>query len=578
MKTQLSLSIFQRALLMALCSVVILLGAMLIQLNGVQHMLTLLESQIEQGSAQNTSIQAQTGHIDHQRKRISLQRTVQQAFDLYSEYMFWRYNSVLTQDSLAVANADAAEQQLRQQLEKIYEQDEELGEAADAVAIYLDDFNTRIAEAINLAYQEAPLKSIASALGRAQSDAMAMNEMFELILDESSESVAGATDQLAAEANTLLLSSEAMQQAAKAARADGIGIKESAVLILLVAVIISLVVGVLFSRSITQPIQRLHATIRSIEQNSDLTRRVNYHKRNEIGAIASAVNAMQEKFQAIVTQLATTTSELDQSAQRSAHIADQTSANADRLHQETDMVATASNEMAVTVKGINETTMDAVERAAEAQEQCETGKQAVAETKAVIVDLHQQIESSAKDIDSLAHQAEAIGGVLDVIRGIAEQTNLLALNAAIEAARAGEQGRGFAVVADEVRGLAQKTGNSTNEIQTMIEALQAESQQAVSQMTRSQEQTASAQTVAMRASEAIDAVLQSVVIMNNSNQQISHATQEQSIAAESIDQSIVSISELTNSVNAAATETREASQGLNSMVGHLRQLIGQFTY
>ncbi len=242
------------------------------------------------------------------------------------------------------------------------------------------------------------------------------------------------------------------------------------------------------------------------------------------------------------------------------------------------MVATATNQMAVTVKGINDSTEDAVKQATEAQQACLHGQEIVTRTMKDIESLTEQINNSSSAVQNLVKETDSIGSVLDVIRGIADPTNLLALNAAIEAARAGEQGRGFAVVADEVRSLASKTGDSTEEIQKMIEKLQAGATSAASQMTLSSTNASHTLEQAALTTESINGILQSVEAINNTNQHIAHATEEQSTAADSIDQSIVRISQLTNDVTAAAEHTFEASEQLSKMVDEIHNLVVQFKH
>lgn len=573
-----SLTIFHRVLLMSLVLAAILLVSMLIQTQGVAQMVSLIEGQTELTLQQDAAIRKQSRLLNKQDHLLSLQKTAQEAFNLYFQYQFWRYNSVVTEDDIAVSNADEVEQALRKKLSEIYALDEELGEAADVVAIYLDDFNSKINTALEYARTGESRNRIISKVGQAQSDGMAMNAMFDTILSEAANAVSGAVESVKNEGVQVVQAAAKVQQASADAAARGAQIESNAMVIVGIAVFSSLLIGILFSRSITQPIKRLHQVILEIEQKSDLSRRVNYNKSNEIGAIAQAFNSMLDKFQGIIRTVADNSSQLADSSRKSAEISELNSRSARKLQEETDMVATAVNEMSATVKGINENTDEAVKNAEAAQSSCRQGREHVTLTMNAIEKLSQEIDQSAHSVKTLAADSDAIGSVLDVIRGIAEQTNLLALNAAIEAARAGDQGRGFAVVADEVRTLAQKTGDSTNEIQTMIERLHKAADHAVQQMQQSQGQTSHTLETASRATRSIEDVLASVEVMNASNQQISSSTAEQAQVADSIDQSIVSISEHSTSVNQAANDTREASEQLNDMVLRLRSLVGQFRY
>ena len=219
---------------------------------------------------------------------------------------------------------------------------------------------------------------------------------------------------------------------------------------------------------------------------------------------------MLGKFDATIGNVAGATDSLSQSANEAAQISHITSHSAEQLREQTDMVAAASTEMAVTVKGISDSTDSAVNQARQAKQACLDAKGTVGLTLNAIEKLNDQILSSKDVIESLAQNTRNIGSVLDVIRGIAEQTNLLALNAAIEAARAGEQGRGFAVVADEVRTLAQRTGDSTAEIESMIDRLQSSARDAVSQIESSSQRAQETIQRSGQTNEAIDCIQDSV--------------------------------------------------------------------
>jgi methyl-accepting chemotaxis protein len=573
-----SVKIFHQILLMSIVLSSILLVAMLIQLRGVDHILENVEGQTVLSQQQDEAILKQRALLAEQDSIINLQKVAQEAFNLYFQYQFWRYNSVITEDDIAVKNADEVEAELREKLAAIYELDEDLGEAADVVAIYLDDFNKKINAALEMSKSNASKNLIIDKVGSAQTDGIAMNTMFDTILSEAANNVGAAIESVKSEGEQVELAASKVAQANKDVIAEGQDIKNFALMVVLGAMIISIGVGVLFSRSITLPIKRLNSVINDIEKDSDLTRRIGYKKDNEIGAIANSFNAMLDKFQSIISALAKDSERLAVSSKSSAETSDRTSLAARQLREETDMVATAVTQMAATVKGINESTTEAVNNAATAHSSCQQGQQHVALTMGAIESLSRSIGDGAKSVKRLAADSDAIGSVLDVIRGIAEQTNLLALNAAIEAARAGDQGRGFAVVADEVRGLAQKTGASTDEIQKMIESLQKGAEDAVAQMDQSQSQASSTLETANLATVSISDVLSSVQVMSESNQQISQSTQEQTQVAESIDKSIVSISVYTGDVSEAANHTLEASENLNEMVIRLKNLIGQFKY
>jgi len=578
LKRPASLSIFQRTILMGLTFVLILVIATLVQIQGIGHMVEASQVQSDLSQRQNEALRKQNRLLAQQEKTSSLQRTVQSAFDLYFEYLFWRYNSVITEDQLAVENGDEAEQKLREILSGIYDMDEELGEAADAVAIYLDDFNDKISEAIEMARNDVPKQQVISLVGRAQSDGMAMNAMFEIILDEASAAVQRSNDEVKKEGEAVLLAATEVSRASQQAQEEGEQLRHYSLLILLAAVLLSLSAAWLFSRSITRPIHALKRAIHDIEEQSDLTARIALSRKDEIGEIADAFNSMIEKFQGIVGNLAAVTGKLTRAWESSADAANTTRDRIQHLHAQSDAVAEAVNTMKLKSGNIHERTSEATDIASQAQQACEDGKACMQRITHEINTLDNDMTDSAEVVRKLADESESIGGVLDVIRNIADQTNLLALNAAIEAARAGDQGRGFAVVADEVRTLALRTGQSTNEIQTMIETLQRGSDTAVKQIDHSRRSSGSAVEESRSASNAMDGALQTVATINDTNHQIAASAAEQIDSAEQVDRSIGSIRELADTLLSSAEDNQQSIQELFDLATNLRNMLASFKY
>jgi len=572
------LTIFHRAMLMSVGFVLIILVALGLVLNSVSDMLSTIEGNEAYLETQNVAVNDQNKLINQQEQLMHLQTTTLEAYAFYSAYLYWRFDSVITADDRSIAEAAKAETGLREKLTDIASQDDDLAEAAEVVLIYIDDFNETMSEAVERTRNDAPKHLISAKVGEAQSHSIAMNAMFDTILEQSANAVSEASKGVKVAGGKVSDAADQVLSASKDVSQQGHHLKSQVWLIMIAAVAISLSLGTFLSRSITTPIRRLTSVIIDIEKNSDLSRRINYRGRNEIGDIGIAFNSMLEKFHSIIQQLAKSADQLSHSSEESAKVSERTNNSSQKLREETDMVATASNEMAVTVKGINESTEDAVKKAADAQDTCQRGQQIITQTVDSIKSLTSQINNSSTAVQELVKETESIGSVLGVIRGIAEQTNLLALNAAIEAARAGEQGRGFAVVADEVRSLASKTGDSTEEIQAMIEKLQAGANNAASQMKLSASNTSQTLDFASQTTESINGILESVDSISNTNRHIAHATEEQSTAADSIDQSIVRISQLTNDVSAAAEHTLKASEQLSVMVDEIHSLVVQFKH
>jgi len=577
-KNNIRFTIFHRAILMSVGLVAILLIALGLVLNNVSDMIETIEGNATYLETQTQAVAEQNKLVNQQERLVLLQTTTLEAYAFYSAYLYWRFDSVITTDERSIKEAATAEKGLRKKLDEIAALDDELAEAAEVVVIYIDDFNSTMDQAVERTKSGAARHLVSAKVGEAQSHSIAMNAMFDTILEQAANSVREASTGVRSAGAKVGDAASQVLAASEEVTLKGHNLRATIWSIMVAASIISLAVGVFLARSITKPIRKLTSVIVDIEKDSDLTRRINYQGRNEIGDIGSAFNAMLDKFHAIIQQLARSAEQLSHSSEESEKVSETTSRSALHLREETDMVATATNEMAVTVKGINDNTEDAVQKASEAQEACQEGQNIVTHTMEAIESLTEQINSSSTAVQNLAKETESIGSVLDVIRGIADQTNLLALNAAIEAARAGEQGRGFAVVADEVRSLASKTGDSTEEIQKMIEKLQTGAASAASQMELSSSSASQTQEHAAKTTESISGILQSVSAINDTNQQIAHATEEQSIAAESIDQSIVRISQLTNDVTAAAEHTSEASEQLSQMVDEIHSLVIQFKH
>jgi len=327
----------------------------------------------------------------------------------------------------------------------------------------------------------------------------------------------------------------------------------------------------LISRGIARPVDLLRGTIRDIEADSDLRRRVKYNARDELGMVASSLNAMLDKFQEIMVRVSSSANALTQSSHGVAQTADQIMQSTHEQEAEIGQVAAAMHEMAASIQEVARNAQYAADNAATAESEAQNGREVVSSSAHAIQALASEIEQAATVIHHLEQDGNRIGMVVEVIRGIAEQTNLLALNAAIEAARAGEQGRGFAVVADEVRNLASKTQASTQEIQRMIESLQQRTSEAASVMHAGQERARESVTQAMQAGDALMAITRAIGQVNNMTSQIAHATVQQSQVAEEISRSVTNISGLAQH---ATEEVKRAVSGSEEQIRYAENLQG----
>lgn len=341
--------------------------------------------------------------------------------------------------------------------------------------------------------------------------------------------------------------------------------------------LIGLGLALIIARGITRPICVAVEAMDDIAKgDGDLTKRLDEEGKNEIARLSGAFNRFAEKVQNLVIEISTSTTNLSTAAEHVSAITVQTNEGIHRQQMETEQVATAMNEMTSTVQEVARSATQAAESTSHANDEANTGRRVVEKTIDVIQSVAHEVGNAATVIEQLERESENIGTVLDVIKSIAEQTNLLALNAAIEAARAGEQGRGFAVVADEVRTLASRTQQSTREIQEMIERLQSGTKNAVVVMTSGSEQAQTGVNQAMQAGASLTNITQSVTTINDMNAQIASAAEEQNAVAEEMNRNIVAINTVAESTAMGAHQTAEASQELARLAEQLQGLVSQF--
>jgi methyl-accepting chemotaxis protein len=328
---------------------------------------------------------------------------------------------------------------------------------------------------------------------------------------------------------------------------------------------------------VTKPLQQAVDAMRDISQGEgDLTQRLKVKGKDEIAQLGTAFNHFAAKIQEVVAQVTGFAAQLASAATEMAAITETTSSGAKRQHEETDQVASAITQMMATVNEVARNANEAANAAQHADTETAAGRDVVAKTVTSINSLAHEIDRVSQVIHRLGADSDNIGNVLDVIKSIAEQTNLLALNAAIEAARAGEQGRGFAVVADEVRTLASRTQQSTREIQEMIERLQTGSRDAVKAMEGSRGMAQATVDQAAKAGESLDLIAGAVSTITTMNAQIATAMEEQNSVAENINQNIVTISQVSDQTAEGSQQTAKASDNLSRLAVELQTLLAQF--
>lgn len=336
-------------------------------------------------------------------------------------------------------------------------------------------------------------------------------------------------------------------------------------------------ISLLLGRVVVKPLQAMQRRLEDIAQGEgDLTAQLEQRGDDELGRTAHWFNVFVSKLQRTIVDVKKATDKVTATAQSMATVADDASRAVTEQQSQTDQVATAINEMSATAHEVARNASEAAGATSKADHEASEGKAVVNQAVSAIDALAGEVEKSADVIHQLDTDSDAIGAVLDVIGKIAEQTNLLALNAAIEAARAGEQGRGFAVVADEVRTLAQRTRESTAEIQGMIERLQSTAKNAVHVMGQSRETAQSAVTQAAKAGESLASITDLVTRVNDMNTLIASAAEEQSAVAEELNRNVATISQATERSAEDTRHTAVSSAELIAVAGQLKALVDQF--
>jgi methyl-accepting chemotaxis protein len=385
-------------------------------------------------------------------------------------------------------------------------------------------------------------------------------------VDPISEKVAELVDLQLSEAD---LTRQELRRAYERQRTFQIGLSAAIVVVLAL-------LGLLIYRSIRQPLEHLQGVMDDVASNSDLRLRAEIEGDNELSHIASSFNKMLAQMQSLVGHISGATTQLAAAAEEMSSISSHSSQTINSQRAEVEQVAAAMNEMVSTVQEVAGSAERADQEARATHEEADSGNRVVVDASRATSDLVDQVRKVAAQIAVVEQDSESIGSVVDVIRGIAEQTNLLALNAAIEAARAGDQGRGFAVVADEVRSLAQRTQESTEEIQQVIGRLQVGTRDAVTAMKVSQERAELTGEQAEKAGEALRRISEAVKRITDLNAQIASASEEQSSVAEEINRSLVTINDNAQESAAGATQTETASHELSRLAAELQSMTAKF--
>ncbi|MDZ5604155.1 methyl-accepting chemotaxis protein [Pseudomonas sp. RP23018S] len=342
-----------------------------------------------------------------------------------------------------------------------------------------------------------------------------------------------------------------------------------------VAILLGILAAWVITRQITVPLQQTLSAAERVAAG-DLSQQLQVDRRDELGQLQASMQHMTQGLRQLIGGIGDGVTQIASAAEELSAVTGQTSAGVNSQKVETDQVATAMNEMAATVQEVARNAEQASEAAVMADQQAREGDHVVAEAIAQIERLASEVNNSSDAMSELKQDSDKIGTVLDVIKSVAQQTNLLALNAAIEAARAGEAGRGFAVVADEVRSLAQRTQQSTEEIEELIANLQLGTQRVAGVMDASRGLTDSSVELTRRAGGSLSTITRTVSSIQAMNQQIATAAEQQSAVAEEINRSVMNVRDISDQTAAASEQTASSSVELARLGSHLQGLVARF--
>nr|WP_080482197.1 methyl-accepting chemotaxis protein [Pseudomonas syringae] len=353
--------------------------------------------------------------------------------------------------------------------------------------------------------------------------------------------------------------------------------RTSAITAMVISVVIIILLLGLLIRVLMQPLHQMGRAMRDIaDGDGDLTKRLAITSQDEFGALAQSFNHFVERIHGSIREVASTAGQLGEVALRVVRASNSSMTNSDQQANRTESVAAAINQLGAAAQEIAQNAARTSQHSADASELAGDGQKVVQQTITAMNELSSKISESCANIESLNGKTVNIGQILEVITSISQQTNLLALNAAIEAARAGEAGRGFAVVADEVRNLAHRTQDSAQQVRTMIEELQVGAREAVVTMTESQRQSESSVTVANQAGERLSSVTRRIDEINGMNQSVAAATEEQTAVVESINVDITQINTLNQEGVDNLKLTLDACGHLEEQAARLQHLVGTF--
>jgi methyl-accepting chemotaxis protein len=459
-----------------------------------------------------------------------------------------------------------------------------LQEAQTRLGVLIDKLRSAQASYAALSAQPEEAALYKTFTGTLDSYMQAQSQMLELSrqnkLDEMrnliNTRIKDGTDQMGEQLNKLVAlntrySETALAEAGRQYDNAVIGI----IVVAVIAALMTVLLAWLLTRSIVTPLNRAVQAAETIAAGN-LSKTIEVDGKDESARLLGALSSMQSNLRQTIEQIAGSATQLGAAAEELSTVTEEASRGLQQQNNEIEQAATAVNEMTAAVEEVARNAVSTSEASSQSTQAAREGRDRVVETVGAIQTMTHDVQNTSLMIEGLAAQGRDIGKVLDVIRAIAEQTNLLALNAAIEAARAGEAGRGFAVVADEVRALAHRTAQSTQEIEKMVAGIQNGTGEAVASMQQSNQRTQTTLEMARAAGVALEQITQSIHLINERNLVIASASEEQAQVSREVDRNLVNIRDLATQSSAGANQTSAATHELSRLAVDLNAMVARF--
>lgn len=571
-----SIKVTTRILSLAAFLVLVKISVLLLILFQLDEIAHFSKSQLDEVTTQNRWIEQEAALIDQQAATQRQMQQVQNIQKSYSDMLFWYFDGSLTQYYNSLNQAAESADTLENQLANLAVETE----ASELIRPMLSNLASYRAfmESANQYYVQGKNNLAASEITEAHLVVETMNEqlmaltgLFQQRLKDTNQQVESALEHtMSASARVATLSNQSSKSIDD--------ISHSTLLILLFSVPVSIIIAIAVIRSITRPLKQLQHELVTIEQQSDLTRSLTLEGRDEIRSMAEATQELLSKFKTTLDDVDLLANELKSTARSGLEASQTTHQQSDEQKQLSETLASTATELGASADSILLTTDQGLQRVDQLARRAVSGQQDVQQTAETVGELAEQFSDVEQSVQSLIKHSTSIQSVLEVIQDIAEQTNLLALNAAIEAARAGEQGRGFAVVADEVRSLAQRTSDSTDEIQQMVGNLQQHSNDAMRSLEQNRDQVNAGVARSKTAEASIQEIAEELNQITQVNQSIAEISREQQQAVTSVDQSVQDILQRAHQVTERASASEAVNRHLDQMAEQLQQQIRHYKH